>query len=390
MLEHFLEKQIYRQVYICEQLYDLQEINVHDICSVLSVSYATINNDLYNIKENLSDYIESFRKKKNKCSVIFKDGVSIVDIIQIIYSESFFLKALGHFFDGNFTGIELSEMDFISLSKAYDLKKTIMDFFSYYKYVDENNHIHIPELDYRYMMLMLIELTDWNGCYSHNTNVLNFTKDLIEYVEKHFFNRKYTNIDRYLIYRGITIGFLRHEKFPIIFSNEDIKFIKHHPLFKLIVQGINNVYDINKFSENEILYIFTLFNCKDYISENVELLLKDCNIEYHDIVLKNQSMYDLKKILEKEFGNELFNSITFRKIFINFSRTLLGNIQKFIITPIYRLTGTQQTIKKRLTKCLNIWQVNNPNIFFNPNMINALAIGVDLEKSNTITDCYKQ
>ncbi|HGF8210794.1 TPA: hypothetical protein QFD67_001534 [Enterococcus faecium] len=385
MLGQFLEQSIYRQVFLCEQLYELQEINVREMGNLLGVCSGTVINDLGEISEKLWDYIDDEYKKRNKYGIIFKRGVSLTDVTQILYSESYFLRGLKHFFEGNFTSIHITESDHVSLSKAYDIKNMVYEFFDYYGYTS-NNQIVIPELDYRYLLMMLIHLTDWEGYQTHNDRIKKFSEELIEYVECHFFNRTYKEIDKYLVYRGIEIGALRNKKSSISISEIDKINARKQPLYKFVVEGIQEVYDINKISEDEIFYIFTLFNTKDYSSENIEFLLKDFDVVYSAIVIENQKIFELKKILEKEFGESLFDSLIFKKAFINFSRTLWGNIQKYVVTPICLLDKEKQKIKQRLVKCLNLWKLRNSFVYFNSNMVNSLVFALYLSRSMTILD----
>jgi len=387
LLGNFLEKNIYRQVYLCEKLYDLQEINIHEESKALEVCPGTIVNDLNEISVKIIDFIDVMYKKRNYFIVYFKEGTNITDIIQIIYSDSYFLKALSHFFEGDFSSLDLAEKDHISLSKAYKVKNNVLEFFDYYGYV-VNNHICIPELDYRYMIIMLVSLTDWNGYRVRYGNIKSFSYKLINYVEKKLFNRKYTDFDKFLIYRGIEIGFIRCKKYSVTFLELDRENAKKKPLFKILSEGIEQLNCNIKMSENELLYIYSLFFSKYYLSNNVEHLLKDFEIAYNTIILKNQELFELKKILEIKFGTAIFESLVFKKCFINFARTLFGNVQQYIYTPIYILNNEQKIIKQRLLSCLDLWSKNNKDRYFNSNIIHELTIGISLIISNEYLDYY--
>lgn len=62
MLERYIEKNIFRQVYLCQQLYQKKEIDLQTMAKRLKVCTITINNDLLVLNELFNQEITTFKK----------------------------------------------------------------------------------------------------------------------------------------------------------------------------------------------------------------------------------------------------------------------------------------------------------------------------------------
>ncbi|WP_426097808.1 hypothetical protein, partial [Escherichia coli] len=78
-----------------------------------------------------------------------------------------FLKFLSYYFNGIFTSTELADLEFISLSKVYTIKKIVLDFFKENDYL-KNKEIIIPEFDSRNILLALVRYVNWEGYENKN------------------------------------------------------------------------------------------------------------------------------------------------------------------------------------------------------------------------------
>lgn len=377
MLEQFLERNIFRRVYICEQLFDYQKINIKDMGEVLGVCSITIDNDIKDLINKLDEHIEQFSRKRNLYTVIFKECISVEHLIHSLYSDSCFLQTLGYFLKGTCSIMELTELEYISISKAYESKNNVINFFKQYGYI-KNQEIKIPELDYRYMILMLVEYTGYDIDFKSSIQQRKDCETLIKYVEDRFFNRNYSNEDSDSIIKGIEIAFSRYEFNPVELTEEDKIRTKNLPLYKIIEKGINILPTFYCLSENEYMYIFTLFNSKKYTSSNMDLLLKDFDVVYSEVVLKHRDTMRLLNILENKLGNTITNNLLFKKVFLQFSRTLIGNIQAFITGQIYLLKYEQKEFYDEIEQCIEIWQKKNKSIHINYNFIRKLSIVIEV------------
>ncbi len=88
-----------------------------------------------------------------------------------------------------------------------------MDFFKENDYL-KNKEIIIPEFDSRNILLALVRYINWEGYESKNPHVEEACNELIDYVETHFFKRRYSEDEKSFIIRGIEIAIGR-KRFPL-------------------------------------------------------------------------------------------------------------------------------------------------------------------------------
>lgn len=152
MLENYIERNIFRKVYLCEQLFEFQEIDIEQTAISLRVTTPTILHDLESLAECLEYCIKEQVREKHKYKLVFKHGIALSELTQFLYGQSYFLKFLSYYFNGIFTSTELADLEFISLSKVYTIKKIVLDFFKENDYL-KNKEIIIPEFDSRNILL---------------------------------------------------------------------------------------------------------------------------------------------------------------------------------------------------------------------------------------------
>ena len=93
-------------------------------------------------------------------------------------------KVLSYYFNGIFTSTELADLEFISLSKVYTIKKSYW-IFKENDYL-KNKEIIIPEFDSWNILLALVRYVNWEGYENKNPYVEEACNELIDYVETHF------------------------------------------------------------------------------------------------------------------------------------------------------------------------------------------------------------
>ncbi|BDP97518.1 hypothetical protein EfmGK961_13340 [Enterococcus faecium] len=126
MLENYIERNIFRKVYLCEQLFEFQEIDIEQTAISLRVTTPTILHDLESLAECLEYCIKEQVREKHKYKLVFKHGIALSELTQFLYGQSYFLKFLSYYFNGIFTSTELADLEFISLSKVYTIKKIVL------------------------------------------------------------------------------------------------------------------------------------------------------------------------------------------------------------------------------------------------------------------------
>lgn len=85
MLEEYTERSVFRRIYLCEQLFEFQRIDIEQTAISLGVTTPTIFRDLGSLAECLEYYIEEKAREKHKCKLIFKHGIVFSELTQSLY-----------------------------------------------------------------------------------------------------------------------------------------------------------------------------------------------------------------------------------------------------------------------------------------------------------------
>lgn len=354
VLEKYIEYSIIRKVFLCEQLYELSKINIKNSAEILDVTIPTVISDLEYLMECLEYCIESKKKRKNCFIVVFKQGIVLSELTQFLYNQSYVLKFLSHYFNGNFTSTILSDLEFISLSKVYNVKKIIFDLFKENGYLKENK-IFIPEFDYRNIILALVRYIDWAGYEIRNQDVQKSIMRLINYVEENFFKRRYSKEEKNFIYRGIEIAIGR-KKFPLEFNKKEKKRIEKKPLFILIAKGIFDEREYLELQEEDLYFIFSLFNTRNYTNQNMELLEKDVEVVYENFILKDDDYNELVELILSCVSSIDIDDLILKRSFLHFIRTIWADGQIFLPEKIYLLSKGEKVLYNIIIDILEEWK----------------------------------
>ncbi len=390
MLENYIERNISRKVHLCEQLFEFQEIDIEYIAKMLGVTMPTVLHDLESITECLEYCIEDIKREKHIYRVIFKHGIELSELTQFLYGQSYFLKFLSYYFRGQFTSTELSDLEFISLSKVYTIKKTVLDFFKANSYL-RNKQIIIPEFDVRNLLLSLVRYINWEGYENKNHQVIDACHQLIDFVETHFFKRRYSEEDRFLIVRGIEIAIGRKE-YPLYFDEEDKKSAEKKPLFHIVSQGVAEQKEHLDIQEEDVYYIFSLFNTRNYTNENMELLKKDFEVVYTSFIENTPCLHELIEKIVTRIDKNCKNDFILKKSFLQFIRTIWADGQVFLPDQIYLLTTAEKKLYEDIIVILNDWkETYYPKVRWNHNLIRKFVKSMTLitdEKEEQPTEIF--
>ncbi|OTP10110.1 hypothetical protein A5844_001808 [Enterococcus sp. 10A9_DIV0425] len=391
MLERYIEHNIFRKIYLCEQLFEYRKIDMEQTAYLLGVTLPTIMSDLKSMVESLEYCIEEHWKEKHIYHIHFKKGIMLSELTQFLYGQSYLLKFLSYYFEGRFTSTELSDLEYISLSKVYSIKKTVLDFFKENGYL-KDKEIIISEFDSRNILLALVRYTNWEGYVSRNKEIKESCDALIDYVETHFFKRRYLQDERFLIFRGIEIAIGRND-IPISFSEKDKNEARAKPLFQLICRGLQEQKSSLDFQEDDVYYLFYLFNTRNYTNSNMELLNKDF-ITVFEGFLNNDTYYNelFTMIADRLHGIDP-NDFLFKKSFLQFIRTFWADGQVFLPEKIYLLTKEEEGLYQETWKILNDWKRKNGlKIRWNANLVRKFIkesfLTLSDRTENTISEIF--
>lgn len=381
MLEKYIEKNIFRKVYICEHVFEYQEIKTDEIANLLDVSLPTIQHDIECILEQLDYCIDSVTKDHHLYKILFKHGITRTELTQTIYSSSYFLRFLAHYFAGEFSSTQLVDNEFISLSKVYAVKKQILDFFKENNYLKEKQ-ILIPEFDIRNLLLALTRYIDWQGYEQQHTEVQNAIEEVIQFVEKNFFDRRYCIDERKYITRGIEIAMGRVD-FPLTFPKIERQEAEKKPLFQLVKTGLAMQKNLH-LQEADTYFIFSLFNSRNYTNSTIDLFKKDFAIVYKSFVQKNPFLQELVVDIAAHICALDSEDEIFQQAFLQLMRTTWADGQVFLPESLQILTPKQKELYTLILEILENWRIrHNFSIRWNCNLISKFtkSIYVLLQKN---------
>ncbi|WP_053812852.1 helix-turn-helix domain-containing protein [Enterococcus faecium] len=372
-MKGFIEKSVLRRVYLCEKIFENKEIDFITSAKILDVSWQTIKNDIDYITDELSEEIEFIYVKKRKVNIKFKKDVPLLSLTQKIYRDSYFLDFLYHYFEGKFNSYQLSEIEYLSLSKVYLVKKKVIDFFKRYDYVNENDEIEIPEFDFRNLALLIERYTGWKVIENTYLGIEKKCDDLINYIEDSFFNRKYSEEERQILLMGIRIAMSRFRYHRVFFNEKDKKEVMHTSLYTYIKKGIEKYHF--PFEEDEIIYIFYLFNTRDYVNKSTRLIEYDLNNFYQEFIEENIHYKKFLDELQIKLNITGLDNFYYRKICFPFIKTMWGDGQIFLTDKVYLLEKKHESLFKQVHSTLVKWaKRNNIKIRINNNILNKFII----------------
>ncbi|MBO0454136.1 helix-turn-helix domain-containing protein [Candidatus Enterococcus murrayae] len=387
MLERYIEKNIFRQVYLCQQLYQKKEIDLQTMAERLKVCTITINNDLLVLNELFNQEITTFKKNRNICKVSFDPTYPLLELTQRIYRRSDFLRVLNDFLIGNTHWSEIAEKEFLSTSKIYQIRANIFSFSEELGCLQQNHSFAFSEKDLRNLFLAIARYTGDRSAIPFNKVIAAAAEKLIDYVEEHFFARYYPTNERELIILGIQLSNQRARHFPILFSEKEKASARQTPLFKLLREGIKNLDSTICANEDELFYIYSLFNARNYLCNNLELLQKDFEVVYQNHIQRYPAIEELLQELRFSLNISPENELLLKKAFLPFIRSTWADMQLFQPDLIYLLDKEQQTLYQTIQTILEKWSAAcQTTIHWNTNLIRKMTLILDLLLRNTFDE----
>lgn len=387
MLERYIEKNIFRQVYLCQQLYQKKEVSLQVMAERLNVCTITIDNDLDVLKESFEQEILSFERTRNSCKLFFDPAYSLLELTQRLYRRSDFLRVLNDYLIGNTRWSEIAEKEFLSTSKIYQIRASIFSFAEELGYLHSEHQIEIPEKDLRYLLLAIAKYTGERSAIPYNKMIASSAEELINYVEAHFFARDYPTSEREIIILGIQLSCQRARKAAITFTTKEKSCAQETPLFKLLREGMNTLDSTICVNEEELFFIYSLFNARNYLCNNLELLQKDFAVVYQNHIKRYPEIEDLLQEIRSSLNIPFENELLLKKAFLPFIRSTWADMQLFQPDLIYLVDKEQREMYQEIQKILEQWStLNQTNIHWNENLIRKMTLTLDLLRRNTFDE----
>ncbi|PTO37554.1 hypothetical protein C6P52_12455 [Enterococcus mundtii] len=356
MIENFIEKDIVRQVKLTEYLYELKTLSVKDVAKRLNVTFNTVKRDFAKINIILEDYIDYHETSSTTIEVSFYTAISRYDLIKELYKESRFLRVCSWYLMGDTSYLTIVEEEFVSVAKAFKIKKAVEAYFRDANIMDADGNIIDNELAYRFVMLSI-----WMRC------------DMLDQViDKQLFKRAGIFVDQvlhrlannyeinkreyqFLVFSAY-LSLVRKDKSVLNYSENEFSYLKGSIIFNQIRDIASLVLSDSTISDQEVAYFVSIYRSIDLNTDSYLIV----NMNYRkrrDIFIESRpdTVKKLIKLLEDNFDVSLSNNILFEKPFMNFLSTMWYNIQTYNVERHYYLSDSQLELFYKLKEILTQW-----------------------------------
>ncbi|WP_086348829.1 helix-turn-helix domain-containing protein [Candidatus Enterococcus clewellii] len=356
MIESFIEKDILRQVKLVEYLYELEKLTLREVAKRLQVTTNTVKRDFAKVLLVLETQIEWSEITSTTIALIFNSSFTRYDLIKKIYQDSYFLKTCAYYLLGESDYLTLVEAEFISVAKAFTIRKQVETYFKAAGIMDENSEFIPNEIRYR-----LVVISVWMRCdILDKLLVPNEYKTATVFVDQVLFkfaNGYEKNKREYqFLLLNTYLSIRRSKDFSLTYGEEAMTYLKNMPTFHQLMDVNKLVLTKEKLPETEIQYLASIYKTIPLNTSNYLIVEMNYQRERELMIEKNGMIRQLIQHFENEFGVDLFNHILFEKPFMNFIYSLWQDTQAFSAEKHFYLSNQQLRLTERIKHVLEAWQ----------------------------------
>lgn len=359
MFEDYLEKNILRQLFLCGQLYHKKEIDLDELSHLLQVCKTTLLNDIKAIRTELKDEIIYSHREKDTCSLYFDPTIPRFRLIQKLARPSLFLKTCQLYLENEPNYLQLTEIEYISVSKAYSLKKQVL---AYFEDCDIQIQHHSPRFTEIERRLLLLNVTYRTGTLKIPTLPADYFLAIDEFIESVTFNsrRIYDKDNREILRIGLLISYLSQKKHPLSIEQDFIAELQKRPIYQYVMDAWHTTKLKHYYQENEVYFALILFNLSDYGFNSYQAIEEDfCHL--HQVFIEDsQSIKQLITQFESYFNRKFIGNRAFERALIRLMRTAWDNYQLFVPEKFYLLSPEQQSLLAEIQPLFNQWLAQLP------------------------------
>ena len=369
MIENYIEKDIIRQVKLTEYLLDMKTLNVNEVAAKLFVNSNTIKRDFQKLCVFLEDYILNSSITSKEICMVFHTGTTYYSLTKKLYKDSKFLRVCTRYLTGESNYLDIVDKEFVSVTKAFHLKKKVEDFFISSDMMNDDKEFIDNEINFR-----LVVLSIWMRSDLFNESIekeyMETARTICNCVFNDFLNNHEIDERDYTLFLFATyLALTRKDKnikvrFPLDYYkkivNSSLTFEKINKINKQILKE-------NMLSPDEIIFLCFMYKVASLNTNNYLLIETSYLIERTFTIENNPIVKQLIRKFEYEFRTVLLNEISFEKPFLTFINSSWNNIQSYIVDKHYYLTPDQIDCSHRINKVLTEWiqEFNLSNIQFN-------------------------
>lgn len=377
MFENVLEKELRRKVQIINNLWQNNTLTSSKLAQIIGVTATTIKADVKTI---------NFCYSEKKCPLICseKRGYFISNkenrnkrmYLSQIYNESLFLRACYFFLTNNFSNVlKFSEKEFISVTKAYELKARVVSYVEKLDIKVSNLSASNNECKIRFLITLLAIKLGFDGNLITKNTKNRFTELFSELEQSE--GCLFSNYSKEYASILFQLNFNRRKNNPVVFDQFLANILIKSPLYQRLVPKILAFLDRelhNNYTEDEVYYYFLIFNVM-----NANYYSMDIYNNYVDIIIKSPYLkyQKLIELFELEFQISLKNVELFEATLTTFIRKCSCNLQIFIPEEHVELGNSVKVLDDYFLRVKNVlyqWnQLTNLNLVFSDNHIQYLS-----------------
>lgn len=384
MIEKYIEKEIMRQVKLTEFLYECRQLSIGDLAVRLKVSLNTIKRDFDKLIFLLEPYIREYKMMNTQVYLEFDSECTRYMLIKELYQYSKFLSVCSRYLQGKEDYSDIVDEEFVSVTKAFKLKKNVENYFIEAGILDENKNWINNEAGIRMVMIsvwMRIPMPENLIDRSKMNLVHDFVNQLLEEMSNNYIikNREYS-----FLALSIYLTILREKDHPV----QDLTFNlgeRHESLiFRTMKDRLSMVFKDIDLSNDEIVFLTAIYKNIPLNANNYMLLQMNYQYDRKFVIESNPYVKPLIFLFEEEFDNTFINQILFERPLIFFCYSTWNNIQNFIVYRHHYLNNEQIHHVKRIEKVLYRWKeqyLSDYPLQFDPLAIEWFASQITLSLS---------
>lgn len=373
MFEEYIEKNILRQLFLCEQFYTKKELDLALLSELLGVCKTTLLNDINCLKKELATEIVQTKRKRDTYSMYFAPSVPLFSLLQKLAVHSLFLKTCRLFLDGETDYIQLTEKEFISVSKAYCLRKQVLAFLSRCGIHIENHQPIFTELEHRLLQLTLSLRLGWQSNVPSPEALLAYEHFLSDVLEKS--HRSYDEENLEILRLGFLISMERGKTASISFEPKFCDYLQERPVWQYIQDAWQATPLKNHLDESELLFLGVIFNCCDYSFQSLASIEADFQHLHQAFIIENRDIQVLIERFEQHFQQTFLGNKAFERALIYLIRSAWDNYQLFLPGKLHVLSPCQKKLFEELQDLISEWSDALPyDLAINPSLLRLFTI----------------
>ncbi|MEY8445674.1 DNA-binding protein [Enterococcus ratti] len=375
MFEDYLEKNILRQLFLCDQFYNKKEIDIDVLSKLLQVCKTTLLNDIKDLKKELEPEIIYTQREKNRYFLYFAPDIPRFLLMQKLARSSLFLKTCQLYLEKEPNYIQLTETEYISVSKAYSLKKQVLAYFEDCGIKIQNGSPKFTEIERR---LLLLNITYRTGTLATPILPKGYLAAINDFINKITYKsgRIYDKENQEILRMGFLIGYLYQAKFPLMINIDFMTELKKRPSYHYVTEVWKQSKLKDYYQENEVYFILILFNLCDYGFNSYQAVEEDFYRLHQVFIDNNHEIKELITQFEVYFNRTFVGNKAFERALFRLMRSAWDNYQLFMPEKFSILTPKQQALLNEIQPLFKHWldQLPYSSLRINSNCMNTFVV----------------